>query len=100
MRAVLHPHQCSKNNSKIIVVYLKKLWHNAKITLIPAFLVKKKKGFVWKSDVISLQEKTVYFGKQLSNGMIILTKLEPPKTHYSGYVESNPTFLSLKLGMI
>lgn len=76
------------------------MWHNAKITLIPAFLVKKNKGFVWKSDVISFQEKIVYFGKQLSNGMIILTKLEPPKSHYSGYVESNPTFLSLKLGMI
>lgn len=47
---------------------------------------------------ILFQEKEDIFW-ETNNGKIDVTKLESPKTHCSGYMESNPNFQSLKLSM-
>lgn len=48
------------------------------IILIPALLIKNK-GFVWKSDVFYFMSKRTYFGKQLNNEKINVTKLHSSK---------------------
>lgn len=45
------------------------------------------------------KEKQDIYWKQLNNGKVNVTKLEPPKTHSSGYMESISNFLSLKFCM-
>lgn len=62
------------------------------------FLIKIR-GLCGKVTYFILGER-IYFGKQVNSEKTIVTKLEPPKTHCSGCMESNSNFLSLKLSLI